>query len=64
MVIERAFVTIPISYLLLDTRKCKADRKRGVQLTAWLCALHNNGFWAKYIFTDKDFAEITAIKAT
>ena len=64
LVIEREFVTIPISYLLLDTWKCEVGSKRGVQLTAWLCALRDNGFRSKYIFTDKDFAEINAIKAT
>ncbi len=57
-------VTIPISYLLLDTWKCEVGSKHGVQLTAWLCALCDNGFRSKYIFTDKDFAEINAIKAT
>ena len=57
-------VTIPILYLLLDTRKCEVSSKRRVQLIAGLCALHDNGFRSKYIFTDKDFAELNAIKAT
>ena len=49
---------------MLDTRKCKVDEKHGLHLTQWLCALRDNGFKPKYFFTDKDFAEVNAIRST
>ena len=64
IVIELEFVTIPISYLLLDMRKCKVNEKCSLHLTQWLCALCDNGFKLKYFFTDKDFAEVNAIQST
>ena len=64
VIIEHEFITIPISYLLLDMCKCKVDEKCGLHLTQWLCALRDNSFKPKYFFTDKDFTEVNAIRST
>ncbi|KAK9334213.1 hypothetical protein V1521DRAFT_458151, partial [Lipomyces starkeyi] len=55
---EYDLVSLPLSYLLLDTRGIQEDGKRGSRLTTWLMELRNAGLTPKWVHTDKDFAEI------
>ncbi|KAK9238968.1 hypothetical protein V1525DRAFT_68886 [Lipomyces kononenkoae] len=57
---EYDLVSLPLSYLLLDTRGIREEGKRGVRLTAWFTALRDAGLDPKVVHTDKDFAEVTA----
>ncbi|KAK9334221.1 hypothetical protein V1521DRAFT_451010, partial [Lipomyces starkeyi] len=57
---EYDLVSLPLSYLLLDTRGIREEGKRGSRLTAWFTALRDAGLNPKVVHTDKDFAEVTA----
>ncbi|KAK9343550.1 hypothetical protein V1522DRAFT_230907 [Lipomyces starkeyi] len=57
---EYNLVSLPLSYLLLDTRGIREEGKRGSRLTAWFAALRDAGLNPKVVHTDKDFAEVTA----
>ncbi|KAK9241628.1 hypothetical protein V1506DRAFT_556456 [Lipomyces tetrasporus] len=57
---EYDLVSLPLSYLLLDTRGLREVGKRGTRLTAWLTALRAAGLNPNVVHTDKDFAEVTA----
>ncbi|KAK9364466.1 hypothetical protein V1509DRAFT_650584 [Lipomyces kononenkoae] len=57
---EYDLVSLPLSYLLLDTRGIQEVGKRGSRLTAWLTALRATGLNPNVVHTDKDFAEVTA----
>ncbi|KAK9341844.1 hypothetical protein V1522DRAFT_433108 [Lipomyces starkeyi] len=57
---EYDLVSLPLSYLFLDTRNVKEDGKRGIRLTGWLAALRDAGLNPNVVHTDKDFAEVTA----
>ncbi|KAK9489765.1 hypothetical protein V1508DRAFT_329294, partial [Lipomyces doorenjongii] len=58
VVTEYDLVSLPLSYLLLDTRGIQENGKRGSRLTTWLMELRNAGLTPKWVHTDKDFAEI------
>ncbi|KAK9327492.1 hypothetical protein V1520DRAFT_283355 [Lipomyces starkeyi] len=53
---EYDLVSLPLSYLLLDTRGLQEDGKRGSRLTQWFMTLRNAGLKPKFVHTDKDFA--------
>ncbi|KAK9311628.1 hypothetical protein V1524DRAFT_418849 [Lipomyces starkeyi] len=53
---EYDLVSLPLSYLLLDTRGLQEDGKRGSRLTQWFMALRNAGLKPKFVHNDKDFA--------
>ncbi|KAK9310853.1 hypothetical protein V1524DRAFT_463317, partial [Lipomyces starkeyi] len=53
---EYDLVSLPLSYLLLDTRGIQEEGKRGSRLTAWLTALRREGLRPHVVHTDKDFA--------
>ncbi|KAK9311032.1 hypothetical protein V1524DRAFT_419340 [Lipomyces starkeyi] len=53
---ELDLVSLPLSYLLLDTRGIREEGKRGSRLTAWLTALRASGLKPTVVHTDKDFA--------
>ncbi|KAK9350538.1 hypothetical protein V1523DRAFT_370508, partial [Lipomyces doorenjongii] len=57
---EYDLVSLPLSYLLLDTRSLHEEGKRGRRLTQWFTALRNAGLTPNTVHTDKDFAEVTA----
>ncbi|ODQ68719.1 hypothetical protein LIPSTDRAFT_7498 [Lipomyces starkeyi NRRL Y-11557] len=57
---EYDLVSLPLSYLLLDTRGIQEEGKRGSRLAAWLTALRREGLRLHVVHTDKDFAEVTA----
>ncbi|KAK9371224.1 hypothetical protein V1509DRAFT_643976 [Lipomyces kononenkoae] len=57
---QRALVSLPLSYLLLDTRGIQEVGKRGTRLIAWLTALRATGLNPNVVHTDMDFAEVTA----
>ncbi|KAK9357208.1 hypothetical protein V1504DRAFT_472255 [Lipomyces starkeyi] len=57
---EYDLVSLPLSYLLLDTRGIREEGKRGSRLTAWFTALRDAGLNPNVVHTDKDFAEVTA----
>ncbi|KAK9492285.1 hypothetical protein V1508DRAFT_404888 [Lipomyces doorenjongii] len=57
---EYDLVSLPLSYLLLDTRGIQEVGKRGSRLTEWFVALRNAGLKPNVVHTDKDFAEGTA----
>ncbi|KAK9481453.1 hypothetical protein V1527DRAFT_493571 [Lipomyces starkeyi] len=57
---EYDLVSLPLSYLLLDTRGIQVEGKRGSRLTAWFTALRHEGLRPNVVHTDKDFAEVTA----
>ncbi|KAK9347859.1 hypothetical protein V1522DRAFT_447500 [Lipomyces starkeyi] len=57
---EYDLVSLPLSYLFLDTRSVKEDGKRGIRLTQWFAALRDAGLNPNVVHTDKDFAEVTA----
>ncbi|KAK9252086.1 hypothetical protein V1507DRAFT_481925 [Lipomyces tetrasporus] len=57
---EYDLVSLPLSYLLLDTRGIREEGKRGSRLTAWFTALQDAALKPNVIHTDKDFAEVTA----
>ncbi|KAK9249775.1 hypothetical protein V1507DRAFT_483389 [Lipomyces tetrasporus] len=57
---EYDLVSLPLSYLLLDTRGLREVGKKGTRLTAWLTALRAAGLNPNVVHTDKDFAEVTA----
>ncbi|KAK9241825.1 hypothetical protein V1506DRAFT_556362 [Lipomyces tetrasporus] len=57
---EYDLVSLPLSYLLLDTRGVQEVGKRGSRLTTWLMALRDAGLKPTVVHTDKDFAEVTA----
>ncbi|KAK9334546.1 hypothetical protein V1521DRAFT_486353 [Lipomyces starkeyi] len=54
---EYDLVSLPLSYLLLDTRGLQEDGKRGSRLTQWFMTLRNAGLKPKFVHTDKDFAD-------
>ncbi|KAK9235978.1 hypothetical protein V1525DRAFT_458055 [Lipomyces kononenkoae] len=58
---EYDLVSLPLSYLLLDTRGLSEDGKRGLRLTQWFTALRNAGLKPNFVHTDKDFAGCTII---
>ncbi|KAK9334358.1 hypothetical protein V1521DRAFT_375118 [Lipomyces starkeyi] len=60
VITEYDLVSIPLSYLLLDTRGVQEVGKRGSRLTTWLMALRDAGLKPGVVHTDKDFAEVTA----
>ncbi|KAK9489054.1 hypothetical protein V1508DRAFT_407298 [Lipomyces doorenjongii] len=53
---EYYLVSLPPSYLLLDTRGIREDGKRGSRLIAWFTALLDAGLKPNVVHTDKDFA--------
>ncbi|KAK9364476.1 hypothetical protein V1509DRAFT_557791, partial [Lipomyces kononenkoae] len=57
---EYDLVSLPLSYLLLDTVGIQEVGKRGARLTAWFVGLRNPGLKPNFVHTDKDFAEVTA----
>ncbi|KAK9310898.1 hypothetical protein V1524DRAFT_340471, partial [Lipomyces starkeyi] len=57
---ELDLVSLPLSYLLLDTRGIREEGKRGRRLTAWLTALRASGLKPTVVHTYKDFAEVTS----
>ncbi|KAK9489386.1 hypothetical protein V1508DRAFT_407112 [Lipomyces doorenjongii] len=59
---EYDLVSLPLSYLLLDTRGIREDGKRGSKLTAWFTALRDAGLNPNVVHTDKHFAELTAAR--
>ncbi|KAK9236379.1 hypothetical protein V1525DRAFT_218778 [Lipomyces kononenkoae] len=61
---EYDLVSLPLSYLLLDTRGIQEDGKRGSRLTTWLIELRNAGLMPKWVHTDKDFAGIISFLPT
>ncbi|KAK9481608.1 hypothetical protein V1527DRAFT_486447 [Lipomyces starkeyi] len=52
---EYDLVSLPLSYLLLDTRSLHEEGKRGRRLTQWFTALQNAGLTPSTVHTDKDF---------
>ncbi|KAK9490112.1 hypothetical protein V1508DRAFT_332002, partial [Lipomyces doorenjongii] len=58
---EYDLVSLPLWYLLLDTRGIQEDSKGGSRLTTWLIELRDAGLTPKWVHTDKDFAEVTAV---
>jgi hypothetical protein len=85
IIVEKNFESLPISYLLLDTRRKSASKaektektkekktenladpsisveRRGKVLAQWFQALRSRGFKPKIMFTDKDMAEVDAIR--
>ncbi|KAK9427513.1 hypothetical protein V1505DRAFT_424162 [Lipomyces doorenjongii] len=58
---EYDLVSLPLSYLLLDTRCLHEEGKRGRRLTQWCTALRNAGLDPNTVHTDKDFAGSTII---
>ncbi|KAK9373646.1 uncharacterized protein V1513DRAFT_459489 [Lipomyces chichibuensis] len=56
-------LSLPLSYLLLDTRGIQETGKRGSRLTTWLMELRNAGLKPKWVHTDKDFADIKQVTA-
>ncbi|KAJ8096469.1 hypothetical protein POJ06DRAFT_203943 [Lipomyces tetrasporus] len=61
---EYDLVSLPLSYLLLDTRGLQEDGKRGSRLTQWFMALRNAGLKPNFVHTDKDFAGMNLIVYT
>ncbi|KAK9487534.1 hypothetical protein V1527DRAFT_495035 [Lipomyces starkeyi] len=57
---EYDLVSLPLSYLLLDTRGIQEVGNRGARLTEWFVALRSAGLKPNVVHTDKDFAEVTA----
>lgn len=54
---------LPLSYLLLETGNSKVDHgKRGIPLTHWFKQLKQRGLCPKFMFSDKDTAQIKASK--
>ncbi|KAK9243323.1 hypothetical protein V1506DRAFT_555486 [Lipomyces tetrasporus] len=53
---EYNLVSLPLSYLLLDTRGIQEVGKRGSRFTEWFVALRNAGLHPDVVYTDKDFA--------
>ncbi|KAK9335063.1 hypothetical protein V1521DRAFT_440990 [Lipomyces starkeyi] len=53
---EYDLLSLPLTYLLLDTRGLQEDGKRGSRLTQLFMALRNAGLKPKFVHTDKDFA--------
>ncbi|KAK9481502.1 hypothetical protein V1527DRAFT_499700 [Lipomyces starkeyi] len=53
---EYDLVSLPLSYLLLDTRGVQEVGKRGSRLTKWLIALRDAGLKPNVVHTEKDFA--------
>ena len=85
IIVEKNFESLPISYLLLDTRRKSASKaektektkekktenladpsisveRLGKVLAQWFQALRSRGFKPKIMFTDKDMAEVDAIR--
>ncbi|KAK9364402.1 hypothetical protein V1509DRAFT_558102, partial [Lipomyces kononenkoae] len=56
---ENELVSLPLSYLLLDTRGIQENGKRGSRLTTWLMELRSAGLEPKWVHTDKDM-QVTA----
>ncbi|KAK9319346.1 hypothetical protein V1517DRAFT_376569 [Lipomyces orientalis] len=56
VLVEYDLVSLPLSYLLLDTRSVKEDGKRGIRLTRWFAALRREGLNPNVVHTHKDFA--------
>ncbi|KAK9236708.1 hypothetical protein V1525DRAFT_426897 [Lipomyces kononenkoae] len=54
---EYDLVSLPLSYLLLDTRGIQEVDKRGSRLTEWFVALRSAGLKPNVVHTDKDFAD-------
>ncbi|KAK9371505.1 uncharacterized protein V1513DRAFT_407169, partial [Lipomyces chichibuensis] len=57
---EYDLVSLPLSYLLLDTPGVQEEGKREARLTAWFTALRDAGLCPNVVHTDKDFAKVTA----
>jgi hypothetical protein len=55
---EYDLVSLPLSYLLLDTRGVQEEGKRGTRLTEWFIALRGAGLHPNVVHTDKDCAGI------
>jgi hypothetical protein len=53
-------VSVPLSYLLLNTRKVAAKGKRTERIARWFQCLKEGGLKPRWILTDKDLAEVTA----
>jgi hypothetical protein len=53
-------VSVPLSYLLLNTRKVAAKGKRTEHIARWFQCLKEGGLKPRWILTDKDLAEVTA----
>ncbi|KAK9350267.1 hypothetical protein V1523DRAFT_446200 [Lipomyces doorenjongii] len=56
VLVEYDLVSLPLSYLFLDTRRVKENGKRGVRLTRWFAALRDARLNPNVVHTDKDFA--------
>ncbi|KAK9234231.1 hypothetical protein V1525DRAFT_422426 [Lipomyces kononenkoae] len=54
------YETVPLSYLLLDTRAVEENGKRGIRLTTWFKHLTLLGLRPSVGHSDKDFAEIVS----
>ncbi|KAJ8104397.1 hypothetical protein POJ06DRAFT_265225 [Lipomyces tetrasporus] len=54
------YETVPLSYLLLDTRAVEGNGKRGIRLTTWFKHLTSLGLRPSVGHSDKDFAEIAS----
>ncbi|KAK9483367.1 hypothetical protein V1527DRAFT_454124 [Lipomyces starkeyi] len=59
---EYDLVSLPLSYLLLDTRGLQENGKRGSMLTEWFTALRNAGLQPNVVHTDKDFTGIKPLE--
>ncbi|KAK9257636.1 hypothetical protein V1519DRAFT_477633 [Lipomyces tetrasporus] len=55
---EYDLVSLPLSYLLLDTRGLQEEGKRGSRLTELFTSLRGAGLNPQVVHTDKDFAGI------
>jgi hypothetical protein len=53
-------VSIPLSYLLLNTSRVAAAGKRTERIAQWFQSLREAGLQPRWILTDKDLAEVTA----
>ncbi|KAK9366556.1 hypothetical protein V1509DRAFT_568514 [Lipomyces kononenkoae] len=54
---EYDLVSLPLSYLLRDTRGVQEEGKKEFRLTAWFTALRREGLLPNVVHTDKDFAD-------
>lgn len=63
LVCEKEFITLPLAYLLLDTRNAPRELKRGHMLAIFFNHLKAEGLRPEWFLSDKDFAEITGALA-
>ena len=56
---QRYGMSIPLSYLLLDTAK-PVDGRRSQKLILWFACLKERGLYPRWILSDKDMAEVKA----